>query len=379
MDFNEIRQKLVKIILRMQVSETFARRSSLLQGLPDVALQRDEGLAQHDLNEIVDGLNKLGRLTRDGGMRPVIVVVNNALSYAPEGSEIADDLQEVKALLEDYYGGDTQPRLAEDTARATSEALIFGIPRDARVDFAFIDHAHLIARSIARLTVPRIVNGEPDGQAAYGTGWIIAPGILITNHHVIEARDGQTAAPTDFQAQAEQVTADFDYHTETGATLQCQGSRLLAWSRELDYAVIELGQAEKIADRQPIPVVPAPSELHRGARVNIVQHPKGGPLRFAIRNNFFVRPSPRPAFLLYQTDTEPGASGSPACNDDWQVVALHHASVQVPAELVPQNALDGQLMKVTVLNEAVRIHEILDDLPPELKQRILQAATTAPR
>jgi endonuclease G len=372
MNFIEIQQKLVKIILRMQVSGTFAGRSSLLQGLPNVPLERSEVLAQLDLNEIVDGLHRLGRLTRNGGMRPVIVVVNNALSYAAEGSEIADDLQEVKALLEEYYGGDVQPKLAEDTARAASEALIFGIPRDTRVDFAFIDHAHLIARSIARLTVPRIVNGVPDGQAAYGTGWIIAPGILITNHHVIEVRDGQPAAPTDFQAQAERVTADFDYYTETGgATLKCQGSKLLACSRELDYAVIELEQAEKIADRQPIPVVPAPRELHRGARVNIVQHPQGGPLRFAIRNNFFVRPSQRPAFVLYQTDTEPGASGSPACNDDWQVIALHHASRQVPSELVPQNVLDGQLTKVTVLNEAVQIHEILDDLPPELKQRIL--------
>jgi V8-like Glu-specific endopeptidase len=373
MNFIEIQQRLVTIILRMQVSRTFAGRSSLLQGLPDVPLERSEGLAQLDLNEIIGGLHRLGRLTRNGGIRPIIVIVNNALSYAAEGSEIADDLQEVKALLEEYYGGDAQPKLAEDTARATSEALIFGIPRDTRVDFAFIDHAHLIARSIARLTVPRIVNGVPDGQAAYGTGWIIAPGILITNHHVIEVRDDQPATPPDFQAQAERITADFDYHTETGATLKCQGSKLLARSRELDYAVIELEQTEKIADRQPIPVVPTSPELHRGARVNIVQHPQGGPLRFAIRNNFFVRPSQRPAFVLYQTDTEPGASGSPACNDDWQVIALHHASLQVPSELVPQNVLDGQLRKVTVLNEAVQIHEILDDLPPELKQRILQA------
>jgi V8-like Glu-specific endopeptidase len=374
MNFIEIQQKLVKIILRMQVSGTFAGRSSLLQGLPDVPLERSEGLAQLDLNEIVGGLHRLGRLTRNDSMRPVIVVVNNALSYAPEGSEIAEELREVKALLEEYYGGDVQPKLAEDTVRATSEALIFGVPGDTRVDFAFIDHAHLIARSIARLTVPRIVNGVPVGQAAYGTGWIIAPGILMTNHHVIEVRDGQPANLSDFQAQAERVTADFDYHTETGgATLKCQGSKLLTCSRELDYAVIELEQAEKIADRQPIPVVPAPRELHRGARVNIVQHPQGGPLRFAIRNNFFVRPSQRPAFVLYQTDTEPGASGSPACNDDWQVIALHHASLQVPSELVPQNVLDGQLRKVTVLNEAVQIHEILDDLPPELKQRILQA------
>ena len=120
-------------------------------------------------------------------------------------------------------------------------------------------------------------------------------------------------------------------------------------------------------------MVPVQPTLIRGARVNIVQHPRGGPLRFAIRNNFFVRPADRPAFMYYQTDTEPGASGSPVCNDDWQVVALHHASVRVPPEWVPQVVVDGEPTKVTVLNEAVQIHDALNDLPPELKRRILAA------
>jgi hypothetical protein len=48
MNFIEIQQKLVKIILRMQVSGTFAGRSSLLQGLPNVPLERSEVLAQLD-------------------------------------------------------------------------------------------------------------------------------------------------------------------------------------------------------------------------------------------------------------------------------------------------------------------------------------------
>jgi hypothetical protein len=53
--------------------------------------------------------------------------------------------------------------------------------------------------------------------------------------------------------------------------------------------------------------------------------------------------------------------------------SLHHASLKVPSELVPQEVIDGKLTKVTVLNEAVQIHEVLNDLPSELKQRILAA------
>jgi DNA/RNA endonuclease G, NUC1 len=35
-------------------------------------------------------------------------------------------------------------------------------------------------------------------------------------------------------------------------------------------------------------------------------------------------------FLHYKADTEPGSSGSPAFNDQWEIVALHHASVPAP-------------------------------------------------
>ena len=384
MDFIEIQKKLVPIVLRLPMAKTFSGRSSLLQGLPNnVPLQRSEEVAQLDLNNIINGLHGLGRMTSNGGMRPVVVVVDNALSYVPDGSEIGEQLQEIKALLEGYYGGDVQPALKEPTERATFEALVFGVQRDTRVDFAFIQQAHIAARSIARLKVPRVFDGVPDGKIVYGTGWVIAPGILMTNHHVIDARDRQLepfglgekfAAESDIHAQAEKATADFDYYKEASSShLECRTTRLLASNRELDYAIIELEQAGEIADRHPIRIVPVQPRLIRGARVNIVQHPQGGPLRFAIRNNFFVRSAEQPAFMLYQTDTEPGASGSPVCNDDWQVVALHHASLEVPSEMVPQEVVDGKLTNVTVLNEAVQIHEVLNDLPSELKQRILVA------
>ncbi len=383
MEFIEIQRKLVDAVLRIPVMSTYGSRSSLLQGLPKASLDRSEGSARVDLNLVISGLHDLGRLTKDGGIRPVIVIVDNALSYVPEGSEVSDELQETRALLEAYYGGELQLEPEQPVTTATFEALVFGVQRDARVDFTFIERAHTLARSIARLTVPRVFSGIPDDKFVYGTGWIIAPGILMTNHHVIDARDRrprpfgpgeQAATEPDFYTQSERTVAEFDYYNEAGDShLKCRDSKLLASNRELDYAIIELEEAEKIADRQPIRVVTEQPTLIRGARVNIVQHPRGGPLRFAIRNNFFVRRAERPAFMYYQTDTEPGASGSPVCNDDWQVVALHHASLRVPSELVPQEVVDGMPTKVTVLNEAVQIHDALNDLSPELKQRILAA------
>src|SRR5690349_18980807 len=132
MEFIEIQRRLVKLLLKLPVTDTFDGRSSLLQGLPRVSLQRSEGQAQLDLIDIISGLDRLGRMTRNGGIRPVIVVVDNALSYVPEDLEIGDDLQEIKVLLEEYYGGDLQPKLKEPNVRAAFEALIFGVKRDTR-------------------------------------------------------------------------------------------------------------------------------------------------------------------------------------------------------------------------------------------------------
>lgn len=380
MDFNEINRLLVRVLLRIPELQRFNNRTALIEGLPPVSLNRDESSAQADLRNMISGLEKLGRLTKEGGVRPVIVVVNNALATVSEGGEISDDLHDIKRQLEDYYGGETQPE-PEPVPAETYEALIFGQQRDTRLPYEFIEKAKSAARSVARLTVSRIFNGVPDGKAMYGTGWLIAPGILMTNHHVIDARDRRKppwgpgedyATPTDFEAQAKGVVVWFDFHIEAKEAphLECKGAELLAQNKGLDYAVIKLNDVEKIADRKPLSVIPVQPSLVRGSRMNILQHPKGGPLRYAIRNNFFVSPGKKPSFLWYQTDTEPGASGSPVCNDDWQVVALHHASVTVDPQQVPQEIIGGQPVTVKVLNEAIKAHEILNDLPLDLKQLI---------
>lgn len=384
MEFIKIQHDLVKLLVKIPIMETFGGRSSLLHGLPNLDLIRSETSAQLDLNNIISGFNNVGRLTDQGGVRPVIVIVDNALSYVPDGVELAHHLQRIKKQLEGHYGGDIQPEPEQPITDKMFEALIFGQRQDTRVQFAFIQQAQIIANSIARLTVPRYFNGSPDGKVMYGTSWIIAPGILITNHHVIEARDRrpqpigrgeQPAKASDFELQAQRLIARFDYQVERedGSYTEYRNARLLAANRTLDYAVIELEQANMMIDRKPITIVPKQPTLTRGARMNIVQHPQGGPLHYAIRNNFFVRSADEPSFLFYQTDTEPGASGSPVCNDDWQVIALHHASRVVPSERVPQEVLDGEPIKVMVLNEAINIHAILKHLPKEVFQRVVES------
>jgi hypothetical protein len=386
-EFIKIQRKLVDTLLKIPDMNTTIGRNSLLQGLPDAPLQRSETSARVDLNSIVSGLERLGRLSNAGGTRPVIVVVETALESVPPTSEVAEQLNDVRKELESYYGGDTQPVLPPPSA-AQIEQLIFGMQRDTRLPFSFVEGALVAGRSVARLSVPRIFDGQPEESGMYGTGWLLAPGILLTNHHVVDARDRRPkpvglgenpAAPADFQAQAERVTAWFDYRREDNRDyVECRQAVLLAADEKLDYAVLELAEAEKVSDRQPLKVIAKRPQFQRGARLNILQHSGGGPLRYAVRNNFYVSPGESAAFIRYQTDTEPGASGSPVCDDQWQVVALHHASVDVPPQLVPQEVVSGSPVSVAVLNQAIDIHAILEHLPSPVRDRITNDKRTAP-
>lgn len=363
-EYRDFARKLIRTLCGLQITGTPQGRTGLLLGLPAQALTRDPS-QQLDITHIVDGLARLGRLLDRGGTRPLVVLIENALE-----SPVGEHEKALKSLMqqaERLYGDEAQP--APAATKVSPEALIFGIQRDSRLSFQFIEGARRTASGVARLSVPKIVGGRKLDEVGYGTGWILAPGVLITNHHVIDNRGVGHAAPEDFERQAEQVEAWFDFHSEGGESLRLKGAKLLAHNVDLDYAVIEL-TGNDANDRTPLPVLRARPSLSFGSRVNIIQHPNGGPLQLAVRNNFYVREGEEEHLLQYQTDTEPGASGSPVCDDRWNVVGLHHAFVNVPAQNVPQEVLQGQPVQVRMLNEAISLAAILADLPAGVRSRI---------
>lgn len=77
-----------------------------------------------------------------------------------------------------------------------------------------------------------------------------------------------------------------------------------------------------------------------GDFVTIVQHPGGQKKQVALRDNRIV--DVFDAFLHYAADTELGSSGSPVFNDQWELVALHHASAPASVDGA------GSLTSVTV-------------------------------
>jgi hypothetical protein len=62
-----------------------------------------------------------------------------------------------------------------------------------------------------------------------------------------------------------------------------------------------------------------------GAYVTVVGHPGGGGLKLSIRGNDLIAYDTEQVKAHYKAPTEPGSSGSPVFNKDWQLIAVHHA------------------------------------------------------
>jgi len=369
---SELRTDLVETLMMIpEISQpTSTGRDALLAGLPPVGLNRAPAQARLDLISIITGLDQLGRLDDKGGTRPLVVVAQNGRGFVPASSAVGKKLQDVIRQLEDYYGGEAQP--APRSKPITSDEIVIG--SDERLRVTFFHEALQVGRSVARLRVPQVMNGQPKAKAGFGTGWLIAPGLLITNHHVIEARfaGDPPASAADFKAQAERTVTWFDFHDEVAPPgLELVGATLMAADETLDYAIIRLLSPSDVADRTPLRIIPVEPQLSRGDRLNIVQHPRGGPQQYAVRNNFFVGTASNGTLLRYVTDTEPGASGSPVSDDSWFVVGLHHASTPADPAMVPTEIFKDEVSMFN--NEGIAIHKILDHLEPGLRAEIKQA------
>jgi V8-like Glu-specific endopeptidase len=206
----------------------------------------------------------------------------------------------------------------------------------------------------------------------YGTGWLIDEGILVTNYHVVAGTDRDGRTEEDVRKQAMGMKVRFGFTERRSATRQFRVAQVLAADRDLDYAVVRLHQfAEdkqpgledsRLSELEPVSTIefwgrlelqPART-LATGDRLNIVQHPGGGEMMIAFRQNTFGRLSPDGRSIEYSTDTREGSSGSPVFDDDWMVRALHSHAIMAPGP-------DGTGQRA-VANGGIPIEAVVADL-----------------
>lgn len=205
--------------------------------------------------------------------------------------------------------------------------------------FAFLRTGDRVGRAVVKIE-------RADGAAA--TGFLVAPRILLTNHHVL---------PDVSTASGARVLANYESPSDEGpadgtAIVPLDPETLFVTHEELDFTFCGINGLEHLgtipARRDSRTVLPSDY-------VNIIQHPSGRPKEVALQDSRVLKLDH--VVVHYCCDTEPGSSGSPVFNNQWKLVAIHHASVVTELAQGGRKAV-GMGPDSWYLNEGVRLSAI---------------------
>ncbi|MDZ8135789.1 MAG: trypsin-like peptidase domain-containing protein [Nostoc sp. DedQUE04] len=317
--------------MTVQLSTTdFQRLTRIIQNLPDFANVRDrrrlvagalQGVAQADV--------MLARLDLDGTPMGVSVEV---VRFLAQFGRVAYDKEALAVFLnciQPYTGDEDKDFIVElfrnyplDVPVSPSRGIgkWKGVDSTADIkekiigentlrDIYILNLALEASKAVVRIATPD----------SLGTGFMIAPDLLMTNNHVINSQE--VGEKSDFS---------FNYQLDINAQ-ECPTQIIGALAggafytnEELDYTVVTLQDVPDFGK----PLIFKSKSMRRDERVAIIQHPGGHLKKISIQNNFVAYADN--SVLQYTTSTEPGSSGSPVFDDTFQVVGIHHSGGMLP-------------------------------------------------
>lgn len=229
----------------------------------------------------------------------------------------------------------------------------------------FIKRALVAARAVGRIM------STTTGQG-FGTGFLIAPGVLMTNHHVLQTSFAAQRAAVQFHYELE-----IDSRQTNGHCFALEPHRLFHADARLDMAIVAVAPISEdgvaLSDFGHLPLIGVEGKIRKGQPVNIVQHPLAGRKQVVFRESLLTALPPDSDHVAHYTgDTQPGSSGAPVFSDLWEVVALHHSGVPDQTATGHYVTLDGGIwnpsldpeMKTVkwIANEGIRVSRIVAHL-----------------
>lgn len=223
--------------------------------------------------------------------------------------------------------------------------------------------------------------------AGHGTGFLVAPDVVLTNYHVVESVHRGTHPPAalscrfDYKMRADGeavaageilgLAADWlvDFSPYSALDLQPDPKPGEPSDDELDYALLRLerevgheaaGGAEQAEPRGWIEISDRPVDFAAQRVVTILQHPRTQPLELALGMAENVAVNSAGNRIRHAVPTEPGSSGSPLFDGDWRLVALHHSGA--PDTIHPSY---NQAIPITKIAARPTVRDWLQTLPAE--------------
>ena len=230
------------------------------------------------------------------------------------------------------------------------------VDEDDSVPFCFLDLGTKRGRAVCKIETDG-TNFEGISGPWNGTGFLIAPNILMTNHHVLNTPEVAARARAIFDYQA---TGSGAMASSTFFSLNPDRLFITSDFDDLDYTFVWIDGAPQ--DTYGL------IELWRGsfmgaegASANIIHHPRGKPKRASLEKNEIIELGLEEVLVHYAADTDPGSSGAPVFNDDWRLFALHHAATHDLAGDLKARVKDAGY-DAKWLNEGIKTSAIAIDI-----------------
>lgn len=168
---------------------------------------------------------------------------------------------------------------------------------------------------------------------AIGTGFLVAPDLVMSNWHVFEypQNGGELGALADYSVRFDYRAAEGEQAASLGKIVAIDaapGYRATSPKTAFDYVVVQLvaraGDDAVSAKTQRGWLRPSSRTLEKFESVLVLQHPKARTLELAIGPVMGWVADREDEVYLHMANTDEGSSGSPCFTSQWELAALHH-------------------------------------------------------
>ncbi|NEQ39558.1 MAG: trypsin-like peptidase domain-containing protein [Okeania sp. SIO3I5] len=256
-------------------------------------------------------------------------IICAAYRVAPDNEDLQQFCQPIIRRLEEFI---IQPTYNRDYGEFGSPINLSELKSDRQLESLFKPEPNLLDVGFLRRAVDRassVCRIELSDGRILGTGVLISNQLVLTNYHLLclEEEKDSTLNTDNLILKFGCYSSESGYETQ-GYTFQLDSQTPILSSshtNKLDYLLLQVEpKILQVSDIKPAPwdidVLP-----QRRMGINILQHPEGDSMKIAISSNGVREVYENIGLIQYVSRTSGGSSGSPCFNEDWEVVALHHA------------------------------------------------------